>query len=44
VKSLFFNRCDFTTADRLKEIQNCLASEIGAVERLMYFYALHNLI
>jgi len=42
VKSLFFNKGDFTTADRLKDIQDHLASEIGAVERLIYFYALHN--
>ncbi len=42
VKSRFFNWGDFTAADPLKEIHNRLASEIGAVERLMYFYALHN--
>ena len=42
VKSLFLNRSDFTTADRLKDIQDRLAVEIGAVERLIYFYALHN--
>jgi hypothetical protein len=42
VKSLFLNRGEFTTADRLKDIQDRLASEIGAVERLIYFYALHN--
>ena len=42
VKSLFLNRGEFTTADRLKDIQDRLASEIGTVERLIYFYALHN--
>jgi hypothetical protein len=42
LKSLCFTRGDSTTADRLKEIQNRLASGIGAVERLMYFYTLHN--
>jgi len=41
VKSLFFKRGDFTTAGRLMDIQDCLASEIGAVERLIFFYALH---
>ena len=41
VKSLFLIRGDFTTADRLKNIQDRLAVEIGAVERLIYFYALH---
>ena len=42
VKSLFPNKGDFTTAGRIKDIQDRLASEIGAVERLIYFYALHN--
>ena len=42
VKSLFSNRGDFKTAGRLKDIQDRLASEIGAVERLIYFHALHN--
>ena len=42
VKSLFLNRGDFPTAGRLKEIQDRLVVEIGAVQRLIYFYALHN--
>ena len=42
VKSLFLNKGDFTRADRINDIQDRLASEIAAVERLIYFYALHN--
>ena len=42
VKSLFFKRGDFTTVGRLMEIRDRLTIEIGAVERLIYFYALHN--
>ncbi len=41
-KSLFLKKGDFTTADRLKDIQVLLAVEIGAVERLIHFYALDN--
>jgi hypothetical protein len=35
VKSLFFNRGDFATAARLKDIQGRLADEVQAVERLI---------
>ena len=35
VRSLFFNRGDFATAARLKDIQGRLADEVQAVERLI---------
>ena len=35
VRSLFFNRGDFATAARLKDIQARLADEVQAVERLI---------
>ena len=35
VRSLFFNRGDFATAARLKDIQARLADEVLAVERLI---------
>jgi hypothetical protein len=35
VRSLFFNRGDFATAARLKDIQGRLADEVRAVERLI---------
>ena len=42
VQSLYLKKGDFTTADRLKDIQDLLAIEIGAVERLIHYYALGN--
>ena len=35
VRSLFFNKGDFATAARLKDIQGRLADEIRALERLI---------
>ena len=35
VRSLFFNRDDFATAARLKDIQGRIADEIRALERLI---------
>ena len=35
VRSLFFNRGDFATAARLKDIQARLADEVQALERLI---------
>jgi hypothetical protein len=35
VRSLFFNKGDFVTAARLKDIQGRLADEIRALERLI---------
>ena len=35
VRSLFFNRNDFATAARLKDIQGRLADELRTVERLI---------
>jgi hypothetical protein len=35
VRSLFFNKGDFATAARLKDIQGRLADEIRGVERLI---------
>jgi hypothetical protein len=35
VRSLFFNGDDFATAARLKDIQDRLADEVQAIERLI---------